>query len=187
MSGRPWTGREILELRKLAASGVRAREIAAELSRTIEAIRSRAADEAIPLRRRTPAYSEEDISTIKRMARAGHPAASIAHAVGRTPRNVRDKCRELGTPVRRSQSTGGDRVQHGPAVMARARIEARKRGMHPHRLVQMIVEEKMLDKHRTAAVDRALARLECVDDPIKAIALPPAALLFAPQLRGSMS
>jgi hypothetical protein len=42
---RPWTGREILELRKMAASSG-AREIAAVLGRSPEAIRSRAADEA---------------------------------------------------------------------------------------------------------------------------------------------
>jgi hypothetical protein len=66
---RPWTGREILELRKMAASSG-AREIAAVLGRSPEAIRSRAADEASRCADRSRPTALKPLP-IKRMARAG--------------------------------------------------------------------------------------------------------------------
>lgn len=172
-------------MRKLAAGGARARVIAAELGRTIEAVRSRAADEAIPLRRPTLPYADSDVATIKAMARAGHPAASIAHAVSRSAHAIRDKCRELGVRLRKSQATGGGRIQLEPAVWTRLRLEAQQRGMRPSRLCQMLLSGLILDRDRSAAVDRALARLEQTP---KAIAPPPAPVpllvVFQPTLLG---
>lgn len=194
MSGRPWTGVEILRMRKLASSGVRARDIAQELGRTIEAVRARAVDEVIPLRHPRPSYSDEDIATIKRMARAGHPAASIARAVGRTRWAIHDKCQELQIPLGRSLATNGDRrVRHEPEVWTRICIEAQERGMRPSLLAQMLMRELVLGRHRSDEVDRALARLERTSVESIAPSPPPAparvllAMAFAPRLLGSAS
>jgi hypothetical protein len=117
VSGVAWTNKQIATLRDMAARGHRAREIAAALGRSIEAIRSRAADEAAPLRRPKPSYSDEDIATIKRMALARYP-----RQIGGSQAYIRTYADETGTSGDFSIRTENGRISAISSPVRRDRL-----------------------------------------------------------------
>lgn len=102
MNGRPWTDRELRELREMCEAGVPCREMAARLGRSLKTIYARCSLAGVSRESgsRKRKWTDADRETVRRMFAAGRPDAEIAREVGRTAAAVTEMRHCMGLVCR---------------------------------------------------------------------------------------
>lgn len=119
---RHWSDADIVELRKLAASGKTAQDIAKTVSRTISAIQSMAYKLKIKIAVPKPEviWTEEEKATLKAMREAGHSYLTISKHFGRSRQSAIGVGFRMGLtiPTKKSKVTAPKLVERKAEYVA---------------------------------------------------------------------